>query len=56
MISSKQRHDAFECACLMAECADVIQATCNLLAAYEITDFTWHMETCRRRNVECGRM
>lgn len=48
--------DAFECACLMAECADVIQATCNLLAAYGVRDFTGFMEACRRRNMERGRM
>lgn len=42
--------------CLMNECADVIQATCNLLAAYDIQDFTDFMEACRKRNVERGRM
>lgn len=41
---------------LADECADVIQATCNLLAAYKITDFTGFMETCRKRNVKRGRM
>lgn len=41
---------------LKDECADVIQATCNLLAAYKITDFTAYMESCRKRNVERGRM
>lgn len=48
--------DAFGYACLMAECADVIQATCNLLAAYGVRDFTAYMESCRKRNVERGRM
>ena len=48
--------DAFEYTCLMAECADVIQATCNLLAAYGVRDFTAYMESCRKRNVERGRM
>ena len=48
--------DAFEYARLMTECADVIQATCNLLAAYGVRDFTWHMEMCRKRNVGRGRM
>lgn len=38
----------------MGECADVIQATCNLLAAW-ITDFTGFMEGCRKRN-EQGRL
>lgn len=48
--------DGFEVACLMAECADVIQATCNLLAAYGVTDFTAFMEACRKRNVKRGRI
>lgn len=51
-----EKCDGFSAACLMAECADVIQATCNLLAAYGVTDFTAFMETCRKRNVERGRM
>lgn len=41
---------------LLYECADVIQATCNLLAAYGVTDFTGFMDACRRRNEERGRM
>ena len=41
---------------LANECADVIQATCNLLAAYGVTDFTGFMEACRMRNVVRGRM
>lgn len=55
-----QRLDAMESGAvfqdLKDECADVIQATCNLLAAYEVKDFTGFIETCRRRNVERGRM
>lgn len=51
-----EKCDGFNAGCLMSECADVIQATCNLLAAYGVRDFTWHMEMCRRRNVERGRM
>lgn len=38
------------------ECADVIQATCNLVAAFGVTDFAAFMESCRRRNEERGRM
>ena len=49
------KRDGFNAACLMSECADVIQATCNLLAAYGVTDFTSFREGCRRRNVERGR-
>lgn len=41
---------------LLNECADVIQATCNLLAAYEVKDFTGIIEMCRKRNAERGRM
>lgn len=48
--------DGVETTCLMNECADVIQATCNLLAAYGVDDFTDCMEACRMRNVERGRM
>lgn len=51
-----EKRDGFSAACLMAECADVIQATCNLLAAYGVTDFTGFMDACRRRNAERGRM
>lgn len=51
-----EKRDGFNAACLMSECADVIQATCNLLAAYGVTDFTAFMDACRRRNAERGRM
>ena len=37
------------------ECADVIQATCNLLAALGVTDMTDAMAACERRNRERGR-
>lgn len=36
-------------------CADVIQATCNLLAALGVTDLTDAMAACERRNEERGR-
>lgn len=51
-----EKRDGFNVVCLMNECADVMQATCNLVAAYGVTDFTAFMEACRRRNVEMGRM
>lgn len=50
-----EKGDGFSVGCLMGECADVIQATCNLLAAYGVMDFTVFMEGCRRRN-EQGRL
>ena len=50
-----EKRDGFNVICLMSECADVIQATCNLLAAYRVTDFTAFMEACRRRNAGRGR-
>lgn len=50
-----EKCDGFSAGCLMGECADVIQATCNLLAAYGVTDFAAFMEACRKRNVERGR-
>lgn len=51
-----EKRDVFNAGCLMSECADVIQATCNLLAAYGVTDFTGFMEECQKRNAERGRM
>lgn len=55
-LDQDEKRDAFSAACLLAECSDVIQATCNLLAAYGITDFTGFMDACRRRNAKRGRM
>ena len=40
---------------LVSECADVIQATCNLLASLGVTDLTDAMAACERRNEERGR-
>ena len=37
------------------ECADVVQATCNLLASLGVEDFEVDMELCRRRNERRGR-
>lgn len=41
--------------CLIYECADVIQATCNLLASVGITDLTPVLEIVRNNNEERGR-
>lgn len=41
---------------VLDECADVIQATCNLIAALEVEDFTFYIEECRKRNEERGRL
>ena len=41
---------------VLAECADVIQATCNLLAGMGVTDFAPYMDMCKRRNEERGRL
>ena len=41
---------------LVDECADVIQATCNLLAALGVDDMRAAMQACRARNVERGRL
>lgn len=41
---------------VLDECADVIQATCNLLAGMGVTDFAPHMDMCRARNEERGRL
>ena len=40
---------------LVDECCDVIQATCNLLAALGVTDLTDAMERCEERNERRGR-
>lgn len=55
-LDQDEKGDGFNVICLMNECADVIQATCNLLAAYGVKDFTCSMESCRMRNAERGRM
>jgi len=41
---------------LIDECADVIQATCNLLAALGVDDMRSAMAACERRNRERGRL
>ena len=41
---------------LVDECADVLQATCNLLAALGVDDMRAAMQACRARNVERGRL
>lgn len=43
-------------AALLSECADVIQAACNLLAGLGIEDFEPYMVACRERNEIRGRM
>ena len=41
---------------LLDECADVIQATINLVAALGVEDFRPWMDECERRNRERGRI
>lgn len=41
---------------LLAECADVIQATLNLVAALGVEDFRPWMRACELRNRERGRI
>lgn len=41
---------------LLDECADMIQATCNLIAALGVNDFTFYIDECRERNEERGRL
>ena len=38
------------------ECADVIQATLNLVAALGVEDFGPYMKSCEKRNRERGRI
>lgn len=40
---------------MVDECADVIMATCNLLASLDINNFEYVMEECVNRNRERGR-
>lgn len=40
---------------LVNECADVIQATCNLLAALGVDDLTAVLDRCKQKNIERGR-
>lgn len=40
---------------LLNECADLIQATCNLVAAFGVDDMSYYMELCRERNQARGR-
>ena len=42
--------------CLLDECADVVQATLNLVAALGVEDFRPWMDECERRNRERGRI
>lgn len=41
---------------LLDECADVIQATLNLVAAMGVEDFRPYMKACELRNRERGRI
>ena len=41
---------------IIDECADLIQATCNLLAGLGVEDMSRAMEACRKRNEERGRL
>ena len=40
---------------LLDECADVIQAVCNLVASLGVTDMGPYMKDCEKRNRERGR-
>ena len=41
---------------VIEECADVIQSVCNLLAILGVGDCAPHMEECKKRNEERGRL
>jgi NTP pyrophosphatase (non-canonical NTP hydrolase) len=41
---------------LKSECADVVQAVANMLAAIGVEDFTEYMQACEARNRERGRL
>lgn len=48
-------HEAYQLEAIVSECADVVQATCNLLASLGVTDLGPAMRLCERRNRERGR-
>ena len=41
---------------VLEECADVIQATLNLVAALGVEDFRPYLKACEERNRERGRI
>ena len=41
---------------LLSECADLIQATSNILGALGVKDFSGYMESCKCRNKARGRV
>lgn len=41
---------------ILSECADVIQAVCNLAAALGVNDLAPYMQACEHRNCERGRI
>ena len=41
--------------CVLDECADVVQAVANLVAAIGVHNFTFFVEECERRNRKRGR-
>jgi len=48
--------EAENCSYLVAECADLITAICNLLAALGVDDMRGAMAECEQRNRERGRL
>ena len=49
-----ERHGA-ELEHLLHECADLLQATANMLAGLGVVDMTGYVEECRKRNEIRGR-
>lgn len=43
-------------AALLRECADVVQAACNLVSRLGVDDFAPFMALCEKRNRERGRL
>ena len=48
--------EGLELQSLKSECADLIQVTCNLLAAIGVPIMNYQMDECRTRNEERGRI
>ncbi len=55
ILNSKIPYQCDLCAKLVNECADVIQAVCNMLAALGVDDLTAVLDRCKQKNIERGR-
>lgn len=50
---NEKRHNAR--VCILEECADLITATCGMMAALGVKDASAELEACKERNLSRGR-